>query len=189
MKSWPKSKLDQTGVGSNIAQNHLSSPQKGISGHISPNSYEKLIKNEIRLSWSLNIAQNHSSSQEIISSLISPIHIKRSPNSKLGKVRVGLNIAQNHSSSLLEVIPVHYLPHFTFEQKRNWVKSLFRDLPVDIYGPMVSPQGRVYFPPDKGRDFFSPGRGRDFFSPGRGRKFLFFTRQWENFFPKNPATQ
>ena len=42
MKSWPKIKLGQIGqVGSNIDQNH-----------ICVNSYVKLIKSEIRSSWS-----------------------------------------------------------------------------------------------------------------------------------------
>ena len=36
MKSWPKVKLGQVGVGLNIAQNHFSSPQEVISGHYLP---------------------------------------------------------------------------------------------------------------------------------------------------------
>ena len=33
MKIWPKSKVGQIGVGSNIAQNHSSSLQAVLSGH------------------------------------------------------------------------------------------------------------------------------------------------------------
>ena len=36
MKSWPKSKLDKVGVGSNIAQNHSSGPYEVISGYYLP---------------------------------------------------------------------------------------------------------------------------------------------------------
>ena len=51
MKSWPKEKLGQVEVGSNIAQNHSSNPCELIYGHYLPNSYEKLTKSEIRPSW------------------------------------------------------------------------------------------------------------------------------------------
>ena len=48
MTSWPKSKLGEVGVGSNIAQNHSSSP---IGGHIwsllAPIHLEKLTNTEI----------------------------------------------------------------------------------------------------------------------------------------------
>ena len=46
MESWPKVKLGQVQVGSNIAQNHSSSRKEVISGHL--NSHEKLTKTEIR---------------------------------------------------------------------------------------------------------------------------------------------
>ena len=36
MKSWPKVKLGQVGVSSNIAQNHSSSPYEIMSGHYVP---------------------------------------------------------------------------------------------------------------------------------------------------------
>ena len=36
MKSWPKEKLGQAEVGSNIAQNHSSSPYEVIYGHYWP---------------------------------------------------------------------------------------------------------------------------------------------------------
>ena len=53
MQSWPKSKLDQVRVGSNIAQNHSSSPQDGISGYYWLQFiWKRLIQREIRLSWS-----------------------------------------------------------------------------------------------------------------------------------------
>ena len=44
------------------------------------------------------------------------IHIKSCLKSTLGKVGVGSSIAQNHSST---VIPVHYLPHFTWKVDQN----------------------------------------------------------------------
>ena len=47
MKSWPKVKLGQVQVGSNIAQNH------SYLVIICPNSHEKLTKSEIRLSYYL----------------------------------------------------------------------------------------------------------------------------------------
>ena len=49
MESWPKVNLGHVQVGSNIAQNHSSSPQEVI---ICPNSHEKLTKIEIRSSSS-----------------------------------------------------------------------------------------------------------------------------------------
>ena len=36
MKSWPKAKLGQVGLGLNIAQNHLYSLKEVISGHYLP---------------------------------------------------------------------------------------------------------------------------------------------------------
>ena len=49
MKSWPKVKLGQVQVGSNIAQNHSSSPYEVIYlVIICPNSHEKFTKTEIR---------------------------------------------------------------------------------------------------------------------------------------------
>ena len=50
MKSLPKAKLSQVGVGLNIAQNHFSSPYDVISGHYLPPF--TFTKSEIRLSWS-----------------------------------------------------------------------------------------------------------------------------------------
>ena len=59
MKSWPKVKLGQVQVGSNIAQNHSSSPYLAI---ICPNSHEKLMKVKLgQVQVGSNIAQNHSS--------------------------------------------------------------------------------------------------------------------------------
>ena len=49
MKSWPKMKLGQVEVGSNIAQNHLSTPRKSYLVIICFNS-QKLTKSEIRSS-------------------------------------------------------------------------------------------------------------------------------------------
>ena len=53
MKSLPKVKLGKVQIGSNIAQNHSSSPV--ISGHSLPQihmkSYEKLAKSEIMSNW------------------------------------------------------------------------------------------------------------------------------------------
>ena len=66
MKSWPKVKLGQVQVGSNIAQNHSSSPyRKSYLVIICPSSHEKLIKSEI---WSL----------------FAQIHMKSWPKVKLG---------------------------------------------------------------------------------------------------------
>ena len=54
MKSWPKVKLGQVQVGSNIAQKHSSSPSmKSYLVIICPNSHEKLTKSEIRSSYYL----------------------------------------------------------------------------------------------------------------------------------------
>ena len=49
MTSWPEVKLSQVGIGSNIAQNHSSSPfhKKSYLLIIWPNAYEKFTKNEI----------------------------------------------------------------------------------------------------------------------------------------------
>ena len=53
MKNWPKLKLRQVGVSSNIAQNSSSSPYgKSYLVIICPNSHEKLAKSEIRSSLS-----------------------------------------------------------------------------------------------------------------------------------------
>ena len=49
MKRWPKVKLGQVLVGSNISQNHTSS-RKSYLAIVCPNSHEKLIKSEIRSS-------------------------------------------------------------------------------------------------------------------------------------------
>ena len=51
MKSWPKLKLCQVQVGSNIAQNHSSN--KSYLVITCPNSHEKLTKIEIRSSYYL----------------------------------------------------------------------------------------------------------------------------------------
>ena len=50
MKSWPKVKLGQVQVGSNIAQNHSSNlaHRKSYLVIICPNSHEKLTKSVIR---------------------------------------------------------------------------------------------------------------------------------------------
>ena len=54
MKSWPKVKLGQVQVGSNIAQNHLYiAHRKSYLVIICPNSHEKLTKSEIRSSYYL----------------------------------------------------------------------------------------------------------------------------------------
>ena len=127
MKSWPKSKLGQVGVGSNIAQNHSSSPQEGISGHIiCPNSYEKLIKGEIRLSWSQFEHCSKSLIQPLgnhIWSLFASMHMKSSPKSKLGKVGVGSNILQNHSAIIMVNLNFHV-----------YVNSLNSGKAADIFG-------------------------------------------------------
>ena len=64
MKSWPKVKLGQVQVGSNIAQNHSSSKQEVISGHylfpIHMKSWPKVKLGQVQVGS--NIAQNHSSS-------------------------------------------------------------------------------------------------------------------------------
>ena len=55
MKSWPKKKLGQVEVSSNIAQNHSSSPYELIYGHYLP---------RVKLGQvgdGSNITQNHSS--------------------------------------------------------------------------------------------------------------------------------
>ena len=57
MKSWPKVKLGQVQVSSNIAQNHSSSPKEIISvNHVNYwpqfTRQEKCTKSEIRSSWS-----------------------------------------------------------------------------------------------------------------------------------------
>ena len=64
MQSWQNVKLAQVQVGSNIAQNHSSSPWEVIFGHYLPqftwkgDPKVKLGKVQV----GLNIAQNHSSS-------------------------------------------------------------------------------------------------------------------------------
>ena len=52
MNSWPKEKLDQVGVGLNIAQNLLAY-RKIYLTIIGPNSHEKLTKYEIKSSYYL----------------------------------------------------------------------------------------------------------------------------------------
>ena len=63
MKSWPKAKLGQIQVGSNIAQNHSSSPYEVISGHYFPPIHMKSWPKEKlgQVQVGSNIAQNHSS--------------------------------------------------------------------------------------------------------------------------------
>ena len=51
MKSWPKVKLGQVEVSSNIFQYHSSNPYEVISGHYLPKAYDKFTKSEIRTSW------------------------------------------------------------------------------------------------------------------------------------------
>ena len=75
MKSSPKAKSGQGGIGSNIAQNHSSSLQKVISGHyltpIRMKSWPKVKSGKIVVS--LNIAENNSSSLlKVISGHTSP---------------------------------------------------------------------------------------------------------------------
>ena len=48
MKSWPKVKLGQVEVGSNIAQNQSSSPYKVIYDHYLPQFTWKVDESEIR---------------------------------------------------------------------------------------------------------------------------------------------
>ena len=68
--------------------------------------------------------------------------MKSSPNSKLGKVGVSSNIAQNHSSSLYEVIPFHYLPHFTLQVDQKWNYEIRQSHYVPLFGFIYS-----YFAP------------------------------------------
>ena len=98
MKSWPKVKLGEVQVGSNIAQNHSSSSSR--FEHCS----ESLIYPIRSHIWSL----------------FTPIHMKSWPKVKLGQVQVGSNIAQNHSSNPYEVISDHYLPQFTWKIDQKW---------------------------------------------------------------------
>ena len=64
MKSWPKPKLGQVQIGSNIAQNHSSSPYEShiwsLFAPIHMKSWPKVKLGQIQLG--LSIAQNHSSS-------------------------------------------------------------------------------------------------------------------------------
>ena len=65
MKSWPKLKLGQIGVSSNIAQNHSFSLQEVISGHslfapIHMKSWPKVKLGQVGVGS--NMAQNNSSS-------------------------------------------------------------------------------------------------------------------------------
>ena len=76
-------KLGKVGVSLNIAQNHSSSPppplKKAYLVIICPNSYEKLIKSEIRLGWSQFDHCSKSLIQHLgnhIWSLFAPIHMK-----------------------------------------------------------------------------------------------------------------
>ena len=62
MKSWPKVKLGQVQVGSNIAQNHSFNPYEVISGHYLPQftykSWPKVKLGQVQVGS--NIAKNHS---------------------------------------------------------------------------------------------------------------------------------
>ena len=62
MKSWPKVKLGQIRVSSNMAQNHSSSPKEVLSGHHLPQSHEMFswpIVKLCQVDVSSNIAQTH----------------------------------------------------------------------------------------------------------------------------------
>ena len=59
MKNWPKLKLNQVGVGSNIAKYHSSSLYEVISGHYVPKSPWIVKKHKLdQVEVGLNIAQN-----------------------------------------------------------------------------------------------------------------------------------
>ena len=126
MKSWPKVKLGQVQVSSNIAQNHSYSPWKVMSDHY---SHEKLARSEI---WSSSSRFEHCSESLIWPigshswSLFAPIHMKSWPRVKLGQIQVGSNITQNHSSSPWEVIYGHCLPQFTWKVDQKWYYVKFR---------------------------------------------------------------
>ena len=93
MKRWPKVKLRQVGVGSNIAQFAHLAHRKSYLIIIYPNAHETLTKSEIMSSWSqfehcleslIWLIWSH------IWALFAPTHIKSWPNMKLGKVLFAL---------------------------------------------------------------------------------------------------
>ena len=123
MKSWPKVKLGQVEVGSNIAQNHSSSPYEVISGHYLPQCIWKVDQtwNLVKLEMVRTLLKiTRLTYRKSNLAIIGPNSLDKWTKSE---IMSSWSLFEHCSESLVLPIGSHIwslFPHFTWKVDQKW---------------------------------------------------------------------